>query len=217
MTPVAHQLAPAGGWVDATPRIRALDAARAAPWLRALSWTVQRWGPKGSIHAETPRLFVLLLQHGRLFWPWLHFAARLMPFGSLDRLDTELAILRVGWNCRCRYEWGQHVVLALAEGMPAQLIARVPRGPEASGWSPRQAALLRAADELHRDGRIAGTTLRQLEEHYDARQLIEIPMLVGHYHMLAGLINSVGLALEPELEEALARAPIHALVGAPRT
>jgi hypothetical protein len=47
--------------------------------------------------------------------------------------------------------------------------------------------------------------------------MIEIPMLIGHYQMLAGLINSVGLALEPEVEEALARAPIHTLVGATGT
>jgi hypothetical protein len=101
VTPVAQQLTPARGWVDATARIRALEAARAAPWLRALSWSVRRWGPKGSIHAGTPRLFELLLQHHRLFWPWLRFAARLMPFGSLDRRDTELTILRVGWGSMC--------------------------------------------------------------------------------------------------------------------
>ena len=217
VTPVGQQLKPPGGWLDAAPRLRALETARPAPWLRALSWTARRWGPKGSIHAGLPRLFELLLQHRRLVWPWLRFAARLMPFGSLGRHDTELTILRVGWNCRCRYEWGQHVVIALAEGVPAELIARVARGPEAPGWSPQQAGLLRAADDLHRDGSIATATLHQLEEHYDLPQLLEIPMLIGHYQMLAGLINSVGLALEPELEEALARAPIHTSVGATRT
>jgi alkylhydroperoxidase family enzyme len=215
MTPVAGQLTPPAGWVDATTRIRGLDTAPAPPWLRALVWAARRWGPKGSIHTEPPHLFTLLLQHPRLFWPWLRFASRLMPYGCLDRCDTELAILRVAWNARCRYEWGQHVLIALADGVPPTLIARVAQGPDAPGWPPHQAALLRAADELHRDGALAASTLRALEERYDVAQLIEIPLLIGHYQMLAGLINSVGVALEPALEEALARAPVHALASEP--
>jgi alkylhydroperoxidase family enzyme len=139
-----------------------------------------------------------------------------MPFGTLDRRDAELVILRVGWNARCRYEWGQHVVIALAEGLPAEDIARVARGPEAHGWSQHQAALLRAVDELHRDHSLTTSTLQQLEAVYGTPQLIELSMLVGHYVMLAGVINTFAVQLEPEVEDALARAPIHASLDTER-
>ena len=34
-------------------------------------------------------------------------------------------------------------------------------------------------------------------ERYDERQLIEVPMLVGHYHMVAFTLNSLGVQREP--------------------
>ena len=41
-----------------------------------------------------------------------------------------------------------------AAGLSAEEIARVRDGAEAPGWSPRQALLLRAVDELHAERRI---------------------------------------------------------------
>jgi alkylhydroperoxidase family enzyme len=158
---------------------------------------------------EVPRLFSVLLQHPRLFWGWLRFASQLMPGGTLDRVDTELTILRVAWNCRCRYEWGQHVLIALAVGVLPEQIVRVALGPQAEGWSPRHAAMLRAADEQFACGVVGDATWRELEAHYAQKQLLELLLLIGHYQMLAGFIHSLGLTLEPDVEQALAHAPIH--------
>ena len=58
-------------------------------------------------------------------------------------------ILRVAHNTGCDYEWGHHERLGQRAGLSAEEIARVRSGPEAAGWSERQALLLRAADELH--------------------------------------------------------------------
>jgi alkylhydroperoxidase family enzyme len=149
------------------------------------------------------------LSNRRLFRPWLRFAARLMPGGTLERKDSELVILRVGWNCRSRYEWGQHVIIGQREGLTPAEIARVAQGPDAPGWSTRQSALLQAADDLHRERVIAPATWTRLAAHFTDAQLIEVGMLVGHYEMLAGVLNSVGLALEAPAEERLAAAAIH--------
>ena len=40
----------------------------------------------------------------------------------------------------------------------------------------------------------------RLAARYDERQLIELPMLVGHYHLVAFTLNSLGVQLEPGLE-----------------
>jgi hypothetical protein len=50
-----------------------------------------------------PDVFLLLLRHPHPFWAWLRFASKLMPFGTLDRRDAELVILRVAWNCSHRF------------------------------------------------------------------------------------------------------------------
>ena len=44
-------------------------------------------------------------------------------------------------------------------------------------------------------------TWAALAGRYDDRQLIEVPMLVGHYHMLAFTLNSLGIQVEEPGEE----------------
>lgn len=213
MTPVERQLAPPGGWHAAgAPRIAPLTVTQLSAPVRALLWAAGKWGRKRTGSAAVPDVFLLLMQHPRLFWPWLRFASRLMPYGTLDRRDAELVILRVGWNCRCRYEWGQHVQIGLRAGLSALEIARVAQGPNASGWTPPQSALLQATDDIHKDRMIAAATWQRLAQQLKPKQLIETGMLVGHYEMLAGVLNSVGLALEPQTEALLASAPIHGKV-----
>lgn len=210
MTPVDKQLAPPGGWhAYGTPRIAPFDTKRLGPLMRMAHKVAGRFAERRVGMAKVPDVFLLLMRNKKLFRPWLRFAARLMPYGTLDRKDSELVILRVGWNCRSRYEWGQHVIIGQREGLTAEDIARVAQGPDAAGWSPRQSALLQAADDLHRDRVISRATWQRLAAHYNDAQLIEVGMLVGHYEMLAGVLNSAELALEAPAEERLAAAPIH--------
>lgn len=210
MTPVDRQLAPPGGWRPAgKPRIPLFEVSRMSAPMRLLHRFAGKWAERRVGMARVPDVFLLLMRHKRLFRPWLQFASRLMPNGTLDRRDAELVILRVGWNCRSRYEWGQHVIIGQKAGLTPEEIARVALGPEAPGWNPRQAALLQATDELHRDHIIGEATWSRLATHLNHAQLIEVGMLVGHYEMLAGVLNSVGLALEPPAEEKLAAAAIH--------
>ena len=85
-----------------------------------------------------PNIFTTLARHGRLFVPWLLFAGRLMPGGTLPRTDTELVILRVAHINRCRYEWDHHVRIGAKAGLSSEQIERVAEGPAADGWSERQ-------------------------------------------------------------------------------
>lgn len=204
-TPPAQQLAPPGGWHPAAAsRIPPLDLRGSGLRRRTLAFALSRF-----VRGDAPTIFLVLMRHWRLFRAWLSFAARLMPFGKLDRRDTELAILRVGWLCRCRYEWGQHVAIGLRVGLTPEQVAGVARGAAWSGWEPRQAALLRAVDELQAGRILSPETWASLAAHFDEQRLLELCLLIGHYQMLAGTLNSLGLPLEPSAEDALARAPIH--------
>lgn len=147
-----------------------------------------------------PNIFTTLGRHGRLFVPWLLFASRLMPGGRLPRRDTELVILRVAHNTRCRYEWDHHVRLGARAGLTEAEIERVADGPGAQGWSEREQVLLQATDELLREERfISDGTWARLSEFLEHRELIELCMLVGHYGMLAGTIASLGIQPEQPL------------------
>lgn len=143
-----------------------------------------------------PHLFTTLGRHRGLFRTWLRFAGALMPGGVLPRVDSELLILRVAHRCDCDYEWRHHERLGAEAGLSADEIARVRRGPDAEGWTARQVTLLRAADELH-DGRdLSQATWDALAAILSERELIELPLLVGHYEMLAMTLNA--LRVEPD-------------------
>jgi AhpD family alkylhydroperoxidase len=158
-----------------------------------------------------PNLFTTLARHRRLFRAWLRFAGALMPRGALPRADTELVILRVAHNCLCDYEWRHHERLGRTAGLTAAEIGRVLDGPDADGWSGRQALLLRATDELHERRELSDELWAELRDELTEIELIELPMLVGHYEMLAMTIASLRIGLdEPRRSE---RSPATELAG----
>jgi alkylhydroperoxidase family enzyme len=145
-------------------------------------------------------IFPTLAQHPEFFRAWLPFGGFLLTAGKLPGRDRELLILRTAVNCQSSYEWGQHVRISLDGGIEREAIDRVLDGPDADGWTPHEAALLRAADELREDMRISDDTWATLAETYDTEQMIEATMVVGHYTMLAGALNSFGVELDEGLE-----------------
>lgn len=146
-------------------------------------------------------IFGTLARNPELFKAWMPFGGYLLTAGTLSGRDRELLILRTALNCASPYEWGQHVRISEAGGIDRASIDRVADGPGADGWSDAEAALLRAADELHKDAKISDGTWTELAKTYDEKQLIEIPMLVGQYHMVAFALNSLEVEQDPGLED----------------
>lgn len=149
--------------------------------------------------SSTDNTFDTLTRHPSLLRTWMPFTVALAVNGELPARVRELTILRTGWNCCSEYEFGQHAALARKVGVSDEEIARVKAGPEAVGWTELEAAIIRAADELHADACISADTWALLATHLDERQLIEVPVLIGQYHLVAYMLNSLGIEREPGL------------------
>jgi AhpD family alkylhydroperoxidase len=132
-----------------------------------------------------------------LFRRWLLFAGGLMPGGGLPRRDTELVILRVSHLTGAEYEAVHHRRMGLAAGLTAEQVEAVETDAATGPFSVRQRLLLAAVDELHADDEIGAETFAALRRELSDRDLVELCMLAGHYRMLAGLINSLGI--EPDV------------------
>ncbi|MBV8986395.1 MAG: carboxymuconolactone decarboxylase family protein [Acidimicrobiia bacterium] len=171
-----------------TPRITPIAPEDRDDQTRELLGDLGVTGPASNI-------FDTLVRHPGLFRKWLPFGGKLLS-GKLPPRDRELLILRTGWLSRSAYEWGQHVLIARSVGVTDEEIDRVVEGAAADGWDPFEQMLLRAVDELHDDACISEATWAALSERYDQRQLIEVPMLVGHYHMVAFTLNTLGVQRE---------------------
>jgi alkylhydroperoxidase family enzyme len=134
------------------------------------------------LDGPTVNIFATLVRHPGLFARWLPFGGKLLA-GNLPARERELLVLRTGW-------------LGRTAGLTDTEIERVAAGPDAEGWDRFDAVVLRAADELHDDSFITDATWAALAERYDEAQLVEVPMLVGHYHLVSFTLNSLGVPLE---------------------
>ncbi len=115
---------------------------------------------------------------------------------TLPPRERELLILRTGWLCHAEYEWGQHVLFGQKAGLTEAEIARIKEGPEAKGWAPFDAMLLRAADELHAQSVISDATWAALSAQYSTEQLMDAVFAVGQYTLVSMVLNSFGVQLD---------------------
>jgi 4-carboxymuconolactone decarboxylase len=143
-------------------------------------------------------VFTTLARHPHLFRAWARFGGQLLMRGTLSPRERELAILRTASNSGSAYEWAQHVRIAREAGVDDADIEAAGRSLDQHQWSDADRLLLKAVDELHSTTDLSDETWSRLAERYDERQLIELPMLVGHYRMLAGALNSLRVQVESE-------------------
>jgi alkylhydroperoxidase family enzyme len=144
-------------------------------------------------------ILTVIARHPTLLGPFIDFTGTVAARGVLARRDSELLALRVAWRCQSEFEWGHHVLYARSAGVSDDEIARVSRPDLSSGWTPRDRALLSAADELHASQHLSDATWSALAQQWNEAQLVEIPFVVGQYTMLSMVAESLGVPVEPEL------------------
>jgi 4-carboxymuconolactone decarboxylase len=175
-----------------------LSQPRIAPLTEA-EWTEEQRKMLEPFYQEGKTYNVLgtLARHWEATKKFLVWAYHVMgETSTLPPRERELLILRTGWLCQSEYEWGQHVVFAKAAGLTDAEIARIKEGPDAAGWEPFDATLLRAAGELHADALISDKTWAALSERYNTEQLMDVVFAVGQYTLVSMSLNTFGVQLD---------------------
>jgi 4-carboxymuconolactone decarboxylase len=146
-------------------------------------------------------LFHTLVRHPGLLRKWIPYSGKLLVGGKLPGRDREILILRTGFHCRARYEWAQHVVIGRSVGLQDADFDLIASDEPAGSADPWDLLLIRAADELHRDACLGEDTWAELATRYDERQLIEVPMVVGGYHQVSFVLNSLGIPVDDDIPD----------------
>ncbi len=142
---------------------------------------------------EPAATMAVLARQPDLLAPFLGWAAALALNGVLPHRDHELLALRVAWRCASEFEWAEHVEYARAAGLAEHEIAAVAGDIDATAWTGPEAALLRAADELHATTTVSDATWRELSAHFEPQALVEMLFVVGQYTMLSMVANAAGI------------------------
>jgi alkylhydroperoxidase family enzyme len=138
---------------------------------------------------------------GKAWWAWLQYVhdnpgTRANQLLALPLSDKELVVMRTNYLNNDDWVWSVHVPMAIAWGRTKEEVDRFAKGPDAPGWNERDAALVRAADELHAQAFITDKTWNTLKKYYNDAQMLDIIFLAGVYATNAYFANSVGLPFE---------------------
>jgi AhpD family alkylhydroperoxidase len=163
--------------------------------LGPISWVAAKIMARG-IRAPRFALFDVLGQHQLMLLAYIPYAAFLLLFGKLSRMDAEVVILRVGHLRNCEYELQQHRRLARTRGIDDATQARIFEGPDAEGLTDRQRVLITATDEFVMTRSMSPQTWVSLSSHYDRKRIIEFCMLVSNYDGLAATIATLQIPLD---------------------
>lgn len=131
---------------------------------------------------------------------WMPWAEHVLLGNRLPAREREIVILRVAWNARCAYEWGMHAMVARRVGMGEADLSAVVEGAASRHWTPAEAALVRAVDELMAENRVSDSTWATLAAQHEPAALVDFLWLAGQFLTIAWILNGLQIAPEAGLD-----------------
>jgi len=178
-----------------SPRVPVVDPAPdalGADLAATLSKSIRRDG-------QALNIFLTLGHHPALLKRFNALGGAFLAHGLLPAREREIVILRIGWNCRSVYEFGQHTLMGRDAGLTEAEIAALATTRAGGPWSADEQALIGLADELCADDCVSEATFAALRRRWNDAEIVELVALAGFYRMVSGLLNTLGVEPEPGL------------------
>jgi 4-carboxymuconolactone decarboxylase len=126
----------------------------------------------------------------------------------------ELVILRVAKLSPSIYEWTQHVPIGKATGVTDEQIAALEKGDvSASCFDETDRLVLRFVDETVREVKVSDATFAKAAARFSPREVVELVLTVGFYMMVARLLESTAVDVDPPAGTAIPDSIRRALKG----
>lgn len=142
-------------------------------------------GPRGELAGP----FVPLLRSPELMTR-LQLVGEYLRFASvLDDDLVELVILTVARAWDQQFEWGFHHPIAVARGLPPDVIECVARGRRPLGGRPEVGLVWNLVDELRRTGGVSDEAYGAAVDALGEDRVVEVVGTAGYYTTLAMVMN----------------------------
>jgi alkylhydroperoxidase family enzyme len=143
-------------------------------------------------------IFAMLAHADTAFIPYLTLGGVLLTQLELNPKLRELAILLVAAHTGAEYEWAQHVGISRTIGIDDEQIAAVQRGDlQATCLNPDARILLGFTYEVLQRPRPDDDAFTAMRERFPPRQIVELLLVIGNYHMLARIMTTLDIDLDP--------------------
>jgi len=185
-------MGPRGHQALTTPRISVLEQAELPPNVRKI------FDPTDSGREIIP-LYRTYAHHPRLAAPRQLQSNHINAKTTLSMREKEMTLVRITYLNGGDYPWAEHVVNARKIGVTDDEINRL-SSPKSTGWNAKEAALMRAVDEIHAADKISDETWKALTPNYSDSQILDLLVAATGYRMTAMSSNSFGVQLAPGME-----------------
>ena len=120
---------------------------------------------------------------------------------SLDPVQREVVILRVGHLTGAAYQWHEHTAVAQRVGFtPAKIdaVAAYPMQDQATTFTPFERTLLEFTDAVVTTTTVPDELFDAVRAEYDDSRLVELVLLIGFYMMIGRVMNTFQVELETD-------------------
>ena len=153
-----------------------------------------------TIDGQPLNIFGMLAHHPKLFKRFNLMGGFLLNKGVLPEREREIVILRVGWQAKAVYEFGQHTLIGRRCGLTDEEIAALasddPAGDGKPDWNATDLDLIALADELCADDCVSDETFAKLAERWNEMEIVELVVCAGFYRLVSGFLNTMGVPLD---------------------
>lgn len=115
---------------------------------------------------------------------------------ALPPVLRELTIVRVGRRYGAPYEVHHHERIGREVGMSEAAIQGAINGPFSEGLTADEILILRATDEILDRHGLTEPTRDAFLERFNATQLVDFVLTVGHYQQVCNFLNTFGVPIE---------------------
>jgi 4-carboxymuconolactone decarboxylase len=135
------------------------------------------------------------------FPAWMRFGGRLFDPDELDPLLREFAITRVAaMSPGAEYEWVQHAAIMLEVGGTQAQLEAVQRGElDAALLGADGELVVRFTTQVVRDGSPDDETFAAVTARFTAREIMHLLLVIGQYMMLARIMATARIDVEPAI------------------
>ena len=144
-------------------------------------------------------IYKLLLHSPEVTVAWMGLIDAIRAHTVLDGRSREIAIIRAAIVNRSAYEMKQHVPrIALSMGLDLQDCDAVANWPAASHLTDKDAAVIAYTDAVTRNVHVEDGVVDRLKPYFNAREILELTLVIGIYNMHARVIEPLKIDLEPD-------------------
>lgn len=147
--------------------------------------------------AGVMNLYKTMAHNPQVLLAYLRLGAALLTRAKLPARLRELVILRIAKMTGSKYEWTQHLPIALEMGVTAEQAEQVSDWRASKLFSDKERAILQYVEEVAQNIAAGDETFKELRKYLDEQETVELTMSIGHWGMTARFL----VALEVDIEE----------------